>query len=181
MRPCTREGYKVLEAVSDPGPSGASLKRPGMGRKRDLVAAGSVSVVLAQDRDHFAREPAYLFYLREEFAEHRTELRTLNDRGGGSPEGLEIIREKPAGSLGRRGRARSSRLSVPTTANATTTLGMATRCMRKRWASSPESSRMVGVRGPKPKLRNKAKLLAVTFGNPRDIDVYAHRSRNTTA
>jgi DNA invertase Pin-like site-specific DNA recombinase len=73
-----------------------------------------VSVVLAQDRDHFAREPAYLFYLREEFAKHGTELRTLNDRGGGSPEGelttsildqiaryerLEIIREKPAGKL----------------------------------------------------------------------------------
>lgn len=41
--------------------------------------------------------------------------------------------------------------------------------------------RMVGVRGPKTKLRNKAKLLAVAFGNPRDIDVYAHRGRNTTA
>ena len=40
---------------------------------------------------------------------------------------------------------------------------------------------MVGVRGSKTKLRNKAELLAVTFGNPRDIDVYAHRGRNTTA
>ena len=58
-----------------------------MDRKRELVAAGSVSVMLAQDRDRFAREPAYLFYLREEFAERGTELRTLNDRGGGSPEG----------------------------------------------------------------------------------------------
>jgi hypothetical protein len=56
-----------------------------MDRVRNLVAAGSVSVVLAQDRDHFAREPAYLFYLREEFAEHGTELRTLNDRAAEAP------------------------------------------------------------------------------------------------
>jgi site-specific DNA recombinase len=82
-----REGYEVLEEVSDPGQSGASLERPGMDRVRDLVAAGGVSVVLAQDRDRFAREPAYLFYLREEFADHHTTLRALNDRGDGSPEG----------------------------------------------------------------------------------------------
>jgi predicted site-specific integrase-resolvase len=54
-----REGYEVLEEVSDPGQSGTSLERPGMDRVRDLVAAGGVSVVLAQDRDRFAREPAY--------------------------------------------------------------------------------------------------------------------------
>ena len=54
-----REGHEVLEEVSDPGQSGASLERPGMDRVRDLVAAGGVSVVLAQDRDRFAREPAY--------------------------------------------------------------------------------------------------------------------------
>src|ERR687897_3938273 len=82
-----REGYEVLEEVVDPGHSGASLERPGMDRVRDLVAAGGVFVVLAQDRDRLAREPAYLFYLREEFAEHQTTLRALNDRGDGSPEG----------------------------------------------------------------------------------------------
>jgi len=58
-----------------------------MDRVRDLVAAGGVSVVLAQDRDEFAREPAYLFYLREEFAQHNTSLRAFNDRGDDSPEG----------------------------------------------------------------------------------------------
>ena len=52
------EGYEVLEGVEDPGQSGASLERPGMDRVRDLVAAGGISVVLAQDRDRFAREPA---------------------------------------------------------------------------------------------------------------------------
>ena len=82
-----REGYEVLEEVQDAGQSGASLERPGMDRVRDLVAAGGVSVVLAQDRDRFAREPAYLFYLREEFTDHGTSLRALNDRGDDSPEG----------------------------------------------------------------------------------------------
>jgi site-specific DNA recombinase len=82
-----REGYEILEEVSDPGQSGASLERPGMDRVRDLVAAGSVSVVLAQDRDRFAREPAYHYLLRREFEEHGTKIRALNDRGDDSPEG----------------------------------------------------------------------------------------------
>ena len=82
-----REGHEVLEEVSDPGQSGASLERPGMDRVRDLVAAGGVSVVLAQDRDRFAREPAYHYLLRREFEEHGTMIRALNDRGDDSPEG----------------------------------------------------------------------------------------------
>jgi site-specific DNA recombinase len=81
------EGYEVLEEIQDPGQSGASLERPGMDRVRDLVAAGGVSVVLAQDRDRIAREPAYLYLLREEFAPHDCTLRALNDRGDDSPEG----------------------------------------------------------------------------------------------
>ena len=76
-----REGYEVLEEVSDPGQSGASLERPGMDRVRDLVAAGGASVVLAQDRYRFAREPAYHYLLRREFEEHGCKLRALNDRG----------------------------------------------------------------------------------------------------
>jgi site-specific DNA recombinase len=44
-------------------------------------------VVLAQDRDRFAREPAYLYLLRREFEEHETKIRALNDRGDESPEG----------------------------------------------------------------------------------------------
>jgi site-specific DNA recombinase len=82
-----RQGYKVLEEVEDTGQSGASLERPGMDRVRDLVAAGGVAVVLAQDRDRIAREPAYHFLLRREFEERGTKLRALNDRGDGSPEG----------------------------------------------------------------------------------------------
>jgi len=81
------EGLEVLEEVIDRGQSGASLERPGMDRVRDLVAAGEVSLVLAQDRDRFSREPAYHYLLRREFEEHGTALRALNDRGDGSPEG----------------------------------------------------------------------------------------------
>ena len=44
-------------------------------------------MVLAQDRDRFAREPAYVYLLREEFAEHDCKLCSLNDRGDDSPEG----------------------------------------------------------------------------------------------
>ncbi|MDP9476612.1 MAG: recombinase family protein, partial [Actinomycetota bacterium] len=82
-----REGYGVLEEISDPGQSGASLDRPGMDRVRDLVVEGGVSVVLAQDRDRFAREPAYHYLLKKEFEEHGTKIRALNDRGDESPEG----------------------------------------------------------------------------------------------
>jgi site-specific DNA recombinase len=84
---CEREGYKILEEVVDAGQSGATLARPGLDRVRDLVAAGGVSLVLAQDRDRFAREPAYHYLLRQEFEEYGTKLRALNDRGDESPEG----------------------------------------------------------------------------------------------
>src|SRR5688500_3327107 len=81
------EGYEVLEEVTDAGYSGVSLQRPGMDRIRDLVAESGVSVVLAQDRDRFAREPAYVYLLRREFEEHSTKIRSLADRGDESPEG----------------------------------------------------------------------------------------------
>ena len=83
----TREGYEIFEEVSDSGQSGASLERPGMDRVRDLVAAGGVSEVLAQDRDRFARKPAYHYLLRREFEEYDCKMRSLNDRGDNSPEG----------------------------------------------------------------------------------------------
>src|SRR5918911_2136931 len=82
-----REGYQVLEEVVDAGQSGASLERPGMDRVRDLVAGGGVYVVLAQDRDRFAREPANHYLLRREFEEHGTKIRAMNDRGDDTPEG----------------------------------------------------------------------------------------------
>jgi site-specific DNA recombinase len=82
-----QQGYEVLEEVQDAGQSGASLERPGMDRVRDLVAAGGVSAVVAQDRDRFAMEPAYHYLLKREFAEHGTRLAALSDSGDESPEG----------------------------------------------------------------------------------------------
>jgi site-specific DNA recombinase len=82
-----RQEYEILEEVTDPGYSGASLERPGMDRIRDLVAEGSVSVVLAQDRDRLAREPALHYLLKQELGEYGCVLRALNDCGDDSPEG----------------------------------------------------------------------------------------------
>ncbi len=62
-----QEGFEVLAEVEDKGYSGDNLERPGMDRIRDLVAAGGVYIVLAQDRDRLSREPAYIFILRTEF------------------------------------------------------------------------------------------------------------------
>src|SRR3712207_3234457 len=106
-----REGYEVLEEVSDPGQSGASLERPGMDRVRNLVQAGDVSVVLAQDRDRFAREPAYHYLLRREFEERGTKIRALNDRGrapGGGAHGRHPrpTRQVRAGQDSRENQAR---------------------------------------------------------------------------
>lgn len=86
---CAAHGYEVLAEMVDAGHSGASLARPGMDEVRDVVAAGNppVDLVWAQDRDRFAREPAYLYLLRQEFGEHGTEIRAMNDSGDGSPEG----------------------------------------------------------------------------------------------
>jgi site-specific DNA recombinase len=101
-----REGYEVLEEVVDAGQSGASLERPGMDRVRDLVAAGGVALVLAQDRDRIAREPAYHYLLRREFEEHGTKIRALNDRGDESPEG-----ELTDGILDRLGKYERAKIS----------------------------------------------------------------------
>jgi hypothetical protein len=132
-----REGYEVLEEVSDPGQSGASLERPGMDRVRDLVAAGGVSVVVAQDRDRFAREPAYLFYLREEFAGRGTGLRALNDRHTGPDRPLRAPqdrREEPAREAQEGPRGEDRRRQAPaTTGGATTPPGTATRSKTGRW------------------------------------------------
>src|SRR5215217_4605619 len=80
-----RVGYEVIEEVQDPGQSGASLERPGMDRVRDLVVAGGVSVVLAQDVDRISREPWHYEYLRSWFADHGTQLRTMEDGPDASP------------------------------------------------------------------------------------------------
>lgn len=102
----------------DAGHSGASLERPGMDLIRELVEAGGVAIVLAQDRDRIAREPAYHYLLRKEFEEHGCRIRALNDRGDDSPEGeltdgildqLAKFERAKTAERARRGRLRKAR------------------------------------------------------------------------
>jgi site-specific DNA recombinase len=82
----TRKGYEVLEEVVDPGQRGASLERPGMDRVRDLVDAGGVSVVLAQDRDRLACKVVLNLALEEDLAQYGCRLQALNDYAGDGPK-----------------------------------------------------------------------------------------------
>jgi|SRR5829696_5515133 len=49
--------YEIVAEIQDAGHSGGYLERPGMDRARNLVAAGGVDIVLAQDADRITREP----------------------------------------------------------------------------------------------------------------------------
>jgi site-specific DNA recombinase len=82
-----QEGYEILEEITDEGHSGASLARPGLDYVRDLVAAGGVSVVLAQDRDRFSRKVVLNGLLEEELTKYGCKTKALNDYGDDSPEG----------------------------------------------------------------------------------------------
>jgi site-specific DNA recombinase len=148
-----REGYEVLEEVTDPGQSGASLERPGMDRVRDLVAAANVSVVLAQDRDRFAREPAYHYLLREELEKHGARLRALNDRGDDSPEGVfmngvldqlaKLERAKVAERT-RRGKLRKAREGKVVAAGSAPNFGFKYNAARDNYVVEVEKMRIMG-------------------------------------
>jgi site-specific DNA recombinase len=119
---------------------------------RDLVAAGGVSVVLAQDRDRFAREPAYHYLLRREFEEYGCKIRALNDRGDDSPEGeltdgildqLAKFERAKTAERTRRGKLRKAREgNIVNTKRTTDTASRRTRpardmrWTRRRWRSS---------------------------------------------
>jgi site-specific DNA recombinase len=77
----------VLAECTDDGYSGITLDRPGLDRVRELVEVGGVDLVLAQDRDRFAREPAFHYLLETEFGKYGTKLVAINDWGGDTPEG----------------------------------------------------------------------------------------------
>ena len=147
-----REGYEVLKEVSDPGQSGASLERPGMDRVRDLVAAGSVTVVLAQDPDRIAREPAYHFVLRSEFGERGTAIRAMNDRGDGSPEGeltdgildqLAKFERAKTAERTRRGKLKKAKEGKIVAASPRATYGFGYNAARDGYVVQEESMRVV--------------------------------------
>jgi site-specific DNA recombinase len=80
-------GYEVLEEIEDKGYSGANLARPGLDWVHDLVAAGDVDVVLAQDRDRLARTVVLNGLLDEELSKHGCKTKALSDYGDDSAEG----------------------------------------------------------------------------------------------
>jgi site-specific DNA recombinase len=84
---CAREGYEVLKEVRDEGWSGAYLERPGLDRVRDLVEAGGVGAVLAQDADRITRDPGHRAFLDDEFERLGARLVTLDDWGDDTHEG----------------------------------------------------------------------------------------------
>ena len=103
-----RAGYEVLEEVTDPGESGASLLRPGMDVVRDLVAAEGVSAVLAQDADRVSREPEHLLLLRREFAARGCRIELLSDESVDSGRLAGYERAKLT-ERSRRGKLRKAR------------------------------------------------------------------------
>jgi site-specific DNA recombinase len=80
-------GYEIVAEIEDAGHSGAYLERPGMDRVRDLVAAGGVDIVLAQDADRITREPADRSVLDLEAERHGCRWVALDDWGDDSHEG----------------------------------------------------------------------------------------------
>jgi site-specific DNA recombinase len=87
----TKEGYEVLAEIKDEGWSAAYLERPGLDKVRDLVEAGGVSVVVAQDADRITREPAHRAFLDGECERYGTRLVALDDWGDDTHEG-ELLR-----------------------------------------------------------------------------------------
>ena len=93
----TREGYEVLEEVSDPGQSGAILVRPGLDRGRDLVATGGVDRVVAQDADRITRDPAHRAFLDDDLERRGVRLIALDVCGNNTHEGELLKYFKRAG------------------------------------------------------------------------------------
>jgi site-specific DNA recombinase len=76
---CAENGHELLEVVRDEGHSGAYLERQGLDRVRDLVEAGGVSLIVAQNADRLTREPGHRALLDEEFERFGTRLVALDD------------------------------------------------------------------------------------------------------
>src|SRR5829696_1553241 len=83
---CSENGYEIVDEVEDGGFSGAYLERPGLDRVREMVATGSVNVVVVLFRDRIARG-VYAQLLAEEFRNNGARLVALNSRGDDSPDG----------------------------------------------------------------------------------------------
>ena len=75
----------------DEGYSGATLKRPGLERVRDLAAEGHIQVVLAYAPDRLSRKYAYQILLIEELARHGVETLFVKAPQGDSAEDQLLV------------------------------------------------------------------------------------------
>jgi site-specific DNA recombinase len=79
------KGYEIVAEVEEAGVSGTKYDRPGLNRVLDLVEAGGIDVVLAQDRDRITRDSTIAGYLEIKFEQCGCALRTLDDPEDESP------------------------------------------------------------------------------------------------
>ena len=84
------QGYEIVHVESCPGEANDSIDweaRPGLSRVREMVEAGGIDLVLAQDADRIVRDPVFRAYLDEDMAKYGTTLRAMDDWGDDSHEG----------------------------------------------------------------------------------------------
>ncbi len=83
---CARESLEIVKEFEDAGYSGKFLERPDLDELRDLVATGSVNVVVVSKRDRLARG-LYAGYLKNEFKRRGVELAALDSITEDTPYG----------------------------------------------------------------------------------------------
>jgi site-specific DNA recombinase len=106
-----RQGWEVIEEVSDPGDSGADPDRPGLLRILELAEAGRVDLVLSWKRDRLFRDIYFRRNFEQDLAEYGVRTVSLNDTGSrvgdkiidvlGEEEREQIKDRTRAGKLGK--------------------------------------------------------------------------------
>jgi DNA invertase Pin-like site-specific DNA recombinase len=81
------EGWKAVGEYVDEDWSGKQLARPSLNRLRERVREGGVAFVLTTRRDRLVRSGYRRRDLDQEFAEHGTAARAMNDSGTDGPFG----------------------------------------------------------------------------------------------
>jgi site-specific DNA recombinase len=126
---CEREGWKILEEISDEGISGADPKRPGILRVLTLAQQGKIDAAVAVSCDRFFRSRLHRLLLDEDLEVCGARLTALDDTGSKIADGVldsvgEEERERTskwtsAGKLGKVRKASWSAATAPTTVSAT--------------------------------------------------------------
>ena len=123
------------------------------------MAAGVITLVLAQDRDRLARKPAYRYLLDREYKkEYGCKMRSLTDKRADSPEG-----ELTDGIFDQLAKFEEAKT--------------AERTSRSKLKKVREG-KLLAVHGPSYGFRltkEQELTLRLVSGNARDVHVYRHR------